>query len=82
MVIRHWALGIRGSGGARNTNYRLSASPHVLLRIYDVQGSFVRTLAHEEQRAGQYTLPWDGRDRDGMDVALGGAFLPVVGRQG
>jgi zinc protease len=63
-------------------HYRLTESAQVLLRIYDAHGGLVRTLVHEEQGAGQYTLRWDGRDRDGKDVASGVYFCRLnIGKE-
>ncbi len=42
-----------------------------LLRIYNVLGQEVRTLAGERQAPGTYTVRWDGRDLQGEEVAAG-----------
>jgi len=43
----------------------------VSLRIYDVAGKFVRTLANGPLDAGLHRRVWDGRDQDGSRVASG-----------
>ncbi|RMD93419.1 MAG: T9SS C-terminal target domain-containing protein [Calditrichaeota bacterium] len=45
--------------------------PFVQLKIYNLNGQVVRTLVHSFQRAGQYRVTWDGRDRYGQPVASG-----------
>ncbi len=41
------------------------------LSIYDVEGRFVRTLAHGIESAGSKTCRWDGCDNNGSPVASG-----------
>ncbi len=44
------------------------------LRVYDVAGRLVATLVTQEQRAGAYTVAWDGRNRHGQAVSSGVYF--------
>ncbi len=46
----------------------------VTLRIYDVRGALVRTLADERLGAGRHERRWDGRDDGGRAVA-GGVYF-------
>jgi flagellar hook assembly protein FlgD len=46
----------------------------VALRIYNVLGQLVRTLADEVREPGVSVLPWDGRDHKGVQVASGVYF--------
>jgi len=58
------------------TTFSLSL-PHageVSLRIYNVKGELVRTLASGEWPAGHHDLVWDGRHEDGGDAASGVYF--------
>jgi hypothetical protein len=58
---------------ARTTAVRLGlpeAGP-VSVRIYDVVGRRVRTLADERLEAGWHTLPWDGTGRSREEVPAG-----------
>jgi flagellar hook assembly protein FlgD len=43
----------------------------VHLRVLDVRGRVVRTLADEELAAGSYQRQWDGLDADGRAVPSG-----------
>lgn len=47
------------------------------LRIYDVQGRLVQTLAERSLGSGRHTLLWDGRDRRGGKVAAGTFFADL-----
>jgi flagellar hook assembly protein FlgD len=49
----------------------LSDSRGVLLEVYNVAGQKIRTLVDEEQRPGEYSITWDGRDDSGMPVGSG-----------
>ncbi len=51
-----------------------SPGGHVTLRIYDVSGRLVRTLANEEFPAGRHSTHWDGRDASGAHVSSGVYF--------
>jgi hypothetical protein len=51
--------------------YELPAAGTVALRIHDVTGRLVRTLAHGTANAGTHTLQWDGRDDRGTRVSSG-----------
>lgn len=52
-------------------SYELPAATPVSLRIYDVAGRLVRTLAGGVAPAGAHTRQWDGRDDRGAAVASG-----------
>jgi flagellar hook assembly protein FlgD len=43
----------------------------VTLKIYDILGQEVRTLANEKQAPGIKSLVWDGRDDTGKAVSSG-----------
>ena len=52
--------------------YALPNSQRVKLTIYDVLGRHVKTLIdHEKHPAGFYDLTWNGRNRNGFEVATG-----------
>ena len=57
--------------------YQLAEESWVSLRIYNIQGQAVRTLADEQQEVGYYTVPWDGRDDRGVGVATGLYFYRI-----
>jgi hypothetical protein len=69
-----YQLGLAYPNPARSTtaiSYQLQYPGHVSLRIYNVAGQLVRTLASGNKPAGCYTTRWDGRDQLGKPVAAG-----------
>jgi cytoskeletal protein CcmA (bactofilin family) len=51
--------------------YQIPQQSSVMLVIYNVQGQKVRTLVSEEQKAGFYSLQWDGKNDAGVLVSSG-----------
>jgi flagellar hook assembly protein FlgD len=49
----------------------------VELKLYDVTGRLVKTLAHREFAAGEHNLVWDGTDDEGRLVARGVYFYQL-----
>jgi hypothetical protein len=49
----------------------------VTVKIYDVAGRLVRTLANEVRDAGAYSILWDGRNNLGADAASGIYFYKM-----
>jgi hypothetical protein len=57
---------------ARTTiRFELPQRQRVALRVYDVTGRAVRTLAAGEFAAGSHALDWDGRDEGGAPLQAG-----------
>ena len=54
--------------------YSLHSSARVTLVIYDVLGQKVTTLVDGIQRAGYYTVTWNGMNQQGISVASGVYF--------
>jgi flagellar hook assembly protein FlgD len=50
----------------------------VYLKIYNVAGQLVRTLANEQFAAGAHKKVWDGRDDAGQAVSSGVYFYKLV----
>ena len=59
---------------ATEIRYQLSRSAHVKLVVYDILGARVETLVDGAHDAGDYSVLWDGLDRDGQAVASGVYF--------
>jgi len=55
--------------------YKLSAvdglRSGVTLKVYNIVGQLVKTLADESQAAGSYSVVWDGRSAKGEEVSSG-----------
>ena len=57
--------------------YALPQSGKVTLTIYDMLGQEVRTLVHEVQAPGVYTVLWNGQNDHGFAVASGLYFYRI-----
>ncbi|MBS1658954.1 MAG: T9SS type A sorting domain-containing protein [Bacteroidetes bacterium] len=56
-------------------SFQLPQDENVSLKIFDVQGRLIRTLANEVMSEGTHTLTWDARDENGSVVSEGIYFL-------
>jgi hypothetical protein len=56
---------------ATNIRYDLPMSSETTLAVYNVVGQLVKTLISAEQKAGEYSVQWDGSDEFGKEVASG-----------
>jgi hypothetical protein len=50
----------------------------VTVKVYNVNGELVRTLANESRAAGSYSLTWDGHNDSGQSVSSGVYFYKLV----
>jgi probable HAF family extracellular repeat protein len=68
--------------GSTMLRFSLPRSASVRLRLFDLRGRVVRTLADREFGAGPTALRWDGRDDEGVGLSPGiyWARLEVGGR--
>jgi hypothetical protein len=62
--------------------YQLSAVSKITLKIYDILGREVKTLADEEETAGQHAVLWDGTDQHGRRVASGVYYYRLTSAAG
>jgi hypothetical protein len=51
--------------------YSLSTKDRVCIEIYNLLGQRVRTLADEVKSAGNYSIKWDGRSSEGLQLGSG-----------
>ena len=61
--------------GKARLDYSLAERGPVDLSIYSVDGRRVRTLVHDVQEAGPYTVTWNGADEHGAQVRAGVFFV-------
>ncbi len=54
----------------------------VAVRIFDIHGKEVTTVANSTMNAGVYRAHWDGKDRGGADAASGVYFAQIQSRTG
>ena len=57
--------------------FGITRREQVELRIYDVSGRAVRTLANREFAAGEHEVVWDGSDDAGRAVPRGVYFYQL-----
>jgi len=60
-------------------SFDIPSSDFISLRIYDLLGKSVRTLANKVINPGRYTFEWDGKDYLNEDVASGVYFYELRG---
>ncbi len=60
-----------------DSHYTVPGLIHTTLKIYNIRGELVRTLADGPKRAGEYEVIWNGRDEDGSQVASGIYFYQL-----
>jgi len=57
--------------------YNLPEDCHVELALYNILGQKIKTLVNEYQSAGFKMVRWDGRDKEGNEVASGVYFYKI-----
>jgi len=57
--------------------YDMPETQKVMIRIFDIKGRLIRTLANEDQNAGFKTVIWDGKNDDGDNVSAGMYFYQM-----
>lgn len=69
---------VQGSRGAEGQGRDSSAYQLINLSVYDVSGRLVRTLVDTEEKPGVYSVDWDGKADNGVDVARGVYFCRLA----
>ncbi|MFP4459672.1 MAG: FlgD immunoglobulin-like domain containing protein [Candidatus Zixiibacteriota bacterium] len=57
--------------------YGIPEDGDVSLDVYDIEGRKITTLVNEYQRAGFYSVAWDGTDDGGSEVSTGSYFYKL-----
>jgi hypothetical protein len=57
--------------------YALPKPAHVTIEIYNLLGQKVNVLVDEDQKIGRYQVAWDGKDKDGRELASGIYFYRI-----
>ncbi len=58
--------------------FDVASRSHVTLRVYDVSGALVRTLADESMDAGSHVIEWNGRNDQGNPASSGVYFYRLT----
>jgi hypothetical protein len=64
-------------GGSATVHFGLAKADRVEIKVYDVTGRLVKSLADRNFGAGEHALVWDGSDDQGRTVARGVYFTQV-----
>ena len=56
---------------ATEIRFALPAANQVVVRIFNLLGQEIRTLADKQYEAGFHAIPWDGKANNGRQVASG-----------
>ncbi len=54
-----------------NISFRIAEPTHVVLTIYNMAGQKIEMLVDGDYRAGHYSIPWNGKDKNGKMLANG-----------
>jgi hypothetical protein len=68
--------------GASAVRFSLPGRGRATIRVYDLGGRVVRTLADGEFAAGEHVVTWDARDDGGQSVRPGMYFARMTTREG
>ncbi len=60
-----------------NIDFEIPSVGHVTVRIYNEAGQAIRTLVDKEMTTGTYSIPWEGKDTNGLRVPSGAYFYRV-----
>ena len=63
---------------ATTIRFSLPRAGWVRLRVYNIVGQTIATLADGDHPAGTYTVEWDGRDSDGRPAASGIYLYQII----
>lgn len=55
-------------------SFRITEPTHVILHIYNTAGQKIHTLVNANYTAGYYTIPWNGKDKNGNTLS-GGVYI-------
>jgi hypothetical protein len=81
-IVFFAGAGPNPSPGNTTLRFSLPTGAVAELTIYDVKGRLVCELARGIRGDGAHVVPWDGRDREGKDVANGVYFGRLVSKLG
>ncbi|HMA77245.1 MAG TPA: FlgD immunoglobulin-like domain containing protein, partial [Candidatus Krumholzibacteriaceae bacterium] len=57
--------------------FSLAEKCPVILRVYDVEGRLISTLANREYNAGSHSATWNGANKNGRSVSSGFYFYRI-----
>jgi len=64
--------------GYTTFNYSIGTNTNLDISIYDILGSKIKTLYNNQQKAGRFSISWNGKTDTGVDVVSGVYFTRFV----
>jgi len=61
-------------------DYEVKQPTSILLSVYNMLGQKIATLVHSHQSAGRYTITWNGRDSEGVEMPNGVYYYTLQGQ--
>lgn len=68
--------------GSITVNYQLAQAGRASLKVYNVAGQLVKTLAEGQSLPGYYSRTWDGRDNAGRRISSGVYIVRLESAEG
>ncbi len=57
--------------GITSIQYSVTKPSHVIIKVYDIKGRLVNILIDNRKTQGNYSVDWNGLDKDGRELASG-----------
>ncbi len=51
--------------------YQLPKDCHTIIKVYNIYGQEIKNLVEQDQQSGVYSIVWDGKNNEGMNVSSG-----------
>jgi hypothetical protein len=64
--------------GGSTIHFSVPRNAHVAVKVFDVKGRLVSTLADNDYAPGRYQTTWNGRTRDGRPASNGVYFVHMI----
>jgi len=52
-------------------SFSLVRDSQTSIKVFNIQGKQIATLLNEHRKSGNHTITWDGKDKNGREVASG-----------
>jgi hypothetical protein len=59
-------------------DFAVPRSSYVTIKIYDITGREIKSLVNQKMTPGNYTVDWNGRDNNGLQISTGVYFYRFV----
>jgi len=59
-------------------SFALARASQTSIKIFNIQGKQIASLLNEYKKSGNHTISWDGKDKNGREVASGVYYYRIV----